>query len=230
MIIGCGPEPVCSNTTASGSGTSNGDSRTYTCNAGFSGSNTTRTCSSDTWGGFCPTCTFIPQCGSAPPCSNATASGTGTSQGDTRTYTCNPGSSGSSTSRTCDASGNWNGSCPSCIVAGSCGSAPVCPNTTVSGSGTSDGDSRTYTCGVGYIGPTPTSTCGAGAWSGSCPACSIDGCGPQPTCPNAFASGVGTSDGSSLIFTCLTDSSISKTIPCVSDPDGDYWGGSCPSC
>jgi len=59
-VVDCGAPPSCPNATPSAGGTTYGSSRTYSCDAGFSGSDTIRNClSGGTWDGFCPTCASV---------------------------------------------------------------------------------------------------------------------------------------------------------------------------
>ena len=126
---------------------------------------------------------------------NGQVSTTGTTFGQTATYSCNTGYNlvGDST-RTCQATGMWSGSAPTCqsmflfssvnyqaistyvsllpIVA-DCGALSNPVNGQVTTSGTTFGQTATYSCNTGYnlVGES-TRTCQAtGNWSGSAPMC-----------------------------------------------------------
>jgi CUB/sushi domain-containing protein len=168
---GCSSTTSCANASTTDTGTADGATRLYSCDAGFTGSSSSLTCSLGAWDNNCPTCVPPPTCSDAPTCANATATGSGSNEGDRRAYACDSGYSGFSTENICT-SGLWVGSCPDCRTLGSCSNnTPTCANATMSGSGTSGGSVRTYTCDAGYTGSPDTFTCSSGYWVGSCPIC-----------------------------------------------------------
>ena len=169
-----------------------GDTRTYTCSAGYTltGSATT-TCQADhAWSNPAPICAPS-SCGAVPTAPSngavtAPSPGAGVTS-DTVSYTCNAGytRTGPATA-TCQASGSWTAA-PVC-AANSCGAAPSAPaHGTVTapspGAGVT-GDSVTYACNAGYsLSGGPTATCQAsGSWTAPA-SCTADACTPDLTAP-----------------------------------------------
>ncbi|MBI5498035.1 MAG: choice-of-anchor D domain-containing protein [Deltaproteobacteria bacterium] len=114
--VDCGSLTNPSNGTVSAPTTTFGATATYACNTGYniSGSST-RTCGAGgTWSGSAPTCPPI-NCGSLSNPTNGSVSAPTTTYGSTATYSCNTYyvMSGAS-SRTCQLSGSWSGSAPTC--------------------------------------------------------------------------------------------------------------------
>ena len=120
-------------------GTTLGQTATYSCNAGYDlVGNSTRVCeTTGLWSGSAPTCpsklviinhqvrlciyvyifllSTVVDCGPLPNPVNGQVNTTGTTYGQTATYSCNTGYRllGDST-RTCQATGSWSGSAPTC--------------------------------------------------------------------------------------------------------------------
>jgi sulfatase modifying factor 1 len=171
-----------------------GASATYSCNAGYDLSGTpTRTCQTDgTWSGAPPTCT-VRDCGALTAPLDGTVSAPDTTYSATATYSCDSGYdlSGSAT-RTCQASGTWSGTAPTCIVR-DCGVLPSPANGTVSAPNTTYSATATYSCSAGFsLSGAPTRTCQAnGTWSGAAPFCRGPSCqsgsrGAGLTCGPSF--------------------------------------------
>ncbi len=169
--------PVFANATPSGSGFSEGSTWTYQCNRNFTGGSSTIVCHNTVWqdpgGGppVDPKCVPL-MCPVAPTYPNATATGTGVGQGDTRTYICNLGFVGQTLTIMCD-NGQWidiltgqppGPGGPNCHVPSTCPAAPAYPNATASGTGVNEGDTRVYTCDLGFKGSVVTLICSAGQW------------------------------------------------------------------
>ena len=126
---------------------------------------------------------------------NGQVSTTGTTFGQTATYSCNTGYNlvGDST-RTCQATGNWSGSAPTCqsmllfssvnyqaistyvsllSIVADCGALSNPANGQVNTSGTTFGQTATYSCNTGYnlVGDSTRMCQANGDWSGSAPTC-----------------------------------------------------------
>jgi hypothetical protein len=135
--------------------------------------------------GAATTCTMV-DCGALLNPTNGTVAVSASTFGSTATYSCSTGYqlSGVAT-RTCQASGAWSGSAPSCPIV-DCGALLNPTNGTVAVSASTFGSTATYSCSTGYqLSGAATRTCQAsGAWSGSAPSC-------VSRCPNgmAFVSG-----------------------------------------
>jgi hypothetical protein len=114
-------------------------------------------------------------CHAPPALVNGLVSAPLTTFGAVATYGCNLGYSltGLAT-RTCQASGTWSGTPPTCLLV-DCGALPAIANGLVKAVATTYGATATYACSAGYfLTGTPTRTCQAdGTWSGSTPVCSI---------------------------------------------------------
>ena len=220
-----------------GGGTSVGNSRTVSCAAGYSGScsPTSITCqSSGAWSSSsCGGCLRV--CSSpATPAEGKVGAG-GSVQGNTRTVACAAGYSGacSATTITCQSNGAWTGvSCTSCLRV--C-SAPALPtNGQLTGSGTTEGSTRSVSCASGYSGSCSAAsiTCQAnGAWTTSdCAACLII-C-PAPSTPtNGQLTGSGITDGSTRSVACVsgyTGSCSPATMTCQST--GAWSTSDCTAC
>ncbi len=212
------------------SGTSGvtGDTRTYSCNAGFtlSGSTTT-TCRPDgSWSNAAPTCT-AQACSPSltAPANGAVSSTTGTT-GDVRTYTCNPGYTLVGTaSATCQSNNTWTTTATPTCAPNSCGPVPTAPtNGTVTaptpGAGVT-GDTVTYACSTGFtLVGSATATCQTtGAWTAA-PTCR-DSVAPDTTIVNkpalvstsATAAFTYTATESPATFECALDGSPFVSCP-----------------
>ena len=194
-----------------------GETATYSCNTGYNlVGNNTRTCqATGNWSGSAPICqrmlllsnmpikyvhnvfllSTVVDCNALSDPANGQVSTTGTTFRETATYSCNTGYDlvGDNT-RTCQATGNWSGSAPTCECMLLLSNIPIkyvhnvfllstvidCnalsdpANGQVSHTaGTTFEQTATYSCDTGYnlVGDS-TRTCGAaGAWSGSEPTC-----------------------------------------------------------
>ena len=261
--VDCGtlPDPV--NGQVNTTGTTLGQTATYSCNRGYNlVGDSTRTCqATGAWSGSAPTCqgTYIViewyqlsskvcvhdvfllstavDCGTLPDPVNGQVNTTGTTLGQTATYSCNRGYNlvGDST-RTCQATGAWSGSAPTCqstyvviewyqlsnkvcvhdvfllSTAVECGTLPNPVNGQVNTTGTTLGQTATYSCNRGYnlVGDS-TRTCQAtGAWSGSAPTCrGVLLSYRQGECM-CSALGVSVVRGSALYITLAATSSMSQ--------------------
>ncbi|HET7538646.1 MAG TPA: hypothetical protein VFK05_02205 [Polyangiaceae bacterium] len=130
----CGTLAAPSNGSISVPSTLVGATATYSCNAtsGYtlSGSATRQCQTSATWSGTAPTCT-LKDCGALTSPTNGSVSQSNTKVGGTATYSCNSGYvlNGNAT-RTCQTSGAWDGSAPTCTQkvanGGSCSNGNQC--------------------------------------------------------------------------------------------------------
>ncbi|XP_078583892.1 P-selectin-like [Branchiostoma floridae x Branchiostoma japonicum] len=145
----------------------------------------------------------VVQCPALSNPTNGAVSYSSRNYGDVASYTCNTGynMAGSST-RTCQSSGSWSYSAPSCRVV-------QCPfpnnptNGAVSYISRNYGDVATYSCNAGYnLAGSSTQTCqSSGSWSPSAPTCDLGQC-PMLTAPtNGIVSG-SNFYGGVLTFTC----------------------------
>jgi CUB/sushi domain-containing protein len=159
-------------------GTSHGNTATYTCDTGFAlvGSETL-TCGEDgMWSDPPPVCQrVVAMCTILKTPANGTLILTGTSHGSTATYTCDSGFAlvGSET-LICGEDGMWSDPPPVCqrVVA-----VYIILKTPANGTliltGTSHGNTATYTCDTGFaLVGSETLTCGEdGMWSDPPPVC-----------------------------------------------------------
>lgn len=210
-----------------------GDVATFTCNAGYSLSGmATLTCRADgSWSGSAPTCTPNP-CTPLTPPANGMVSRTTGSTGDVATYSCNMGYSLSgSASRTCQASGNWSGTAPTC-QANACPTLSPPTNGMVSPTSGTTGTVATYSCSTGYaLVGTATRTCQAsGDWSGSAPTCQGNFCSPDLTAPtHGTVSHTMRRTGQAATFSCDAGYTLVGNATLTCQPDGS-WSHSAPTC
>lgn len=179
--VNCGAAPAANaNGSVSGSGTTYNSTRTYSCNAGYSGGGMLSCQANGMWSGGTPACNLVnPYCSPTAP-ANGMVSG-GTTIGSVATYTCNSGytlSSGSAM-RTCNAggpTGTLSGTQPVCSPV-DCGALTNPSNGTVNTSGgTTFGSTATYACNPGYMssGGNASRMCQANmTWSGSPLVCTM---------------------------------------------------------
>lgn len=209
-----------------------GATATYACNTGNKMIGTaTRSCQPDgSWSGTAPTCAAV-DCGTPKALPNGTATGTATTYNSVVTYACNAGYNFSgSTSSTCQASGMWSGTAPSCSIK-DCGALTAPSNGTVSASTTTYGASATYACNTGYTLSSSTArTCGAdGTWSGSAPTCGPKDCGALTAPSNGTISQPSTVVGATATYSCNTGYALNGTATrqCQTSV---MWSGNAPTC
>ena len=215
-VVDCNALSDPANGQVSTSGTTFGETATYSCNTGYNlvGDNT-RTCqATGNWSGSEPTCermlllsnipikyvhnvfllSTVVDCNALSDPTNGQVSTSGTTFGETATYSCNTGYNlvGDNT-RTCQATGNWSGSEPTCermlllsnmpikyvhnvfllSTVVNCNALSDPANGQVSTSGTTFGETATYSCNTGYnlVGDNTRTCQTTGNWSGSEPTC-----------------------------------------------------------
>lgn len=182
-LVDCGTLSPPANGTVSAPTTTYGATASYACDFGYvlSGSSTRSCQSSGTWSGSAPACSPV-DCGPLSSPGNGNVTYASTTYGSTATYACNGGYTLSgSASRTCDGTGTWTGSAPSCVSSG-CGALSSPANGMVSAPSTAIGDFATYTCNSGYqiLGSTRRVCETTSNWSGAAPSCGLQltcGCG-----------------------------------------------------
>ncbi|XP_019863662.1 PREDICTED: CUB and sushi domain-containing protein 1-like isoform X3 [Amphimedon queenslandica] len=226
--IDCGPqpEPDPNGSIKATQGTSLRNQTAYQCNAGYTleGSETIYCQNDGTYSDKAPTCQRI-DCGDLSDIANGEVSiAPDTMLGSNATYSCNDGYTLQGDSvRTCQASGQWSGSEPTCTPV-DCGDLDnpengwvhISPNTLLGGQ-------ALYRCKLGYeLSSDVVRTCQAsGQWSGSAPTCDPIDCGDQPTSdPNGqIESTEGTSLGDKTTYSCNTGYFLvgSATIYCQND-------------
>ncbi|CAI8054234.1 CUB and sushi domain-containing protein 1, partial [Geodia barretti] len=211
------------------SGKSEGDTATYTCNDGYEviGAPVLNCQDDGTWDDSPPVVNVV-VCTTLGNPSNGMVSLTGTSIGNTATYTCYDGYELVGVQvLNCQSNGMWDNSPPIC--------RPLCPNLgnlangEVSLSGNSEGDRATYACNEGYeLVGTPVINCeDGGTWDDPPPTCT-------PLCPDASnpANGVvsqsGNSEGDTATFAC-NDGYELVGAPVLTCQDDGTWDNSPPA-
>ncbi len=184
--------------------TTYGAMATYTCSSGYTVSGASmRTCqASGTWSGTAPTCAPV-DCGSLSNPTHGAVSAASTTYGAMATYTCSSGYTVSGASmRTCQASGTWSGTAPTCAPV-SCGALTAPANGTVSTTGTTYGGTATYACNMGYVvSGAAMRTCQAsGTWSGTAPTC-MPHCPAPPSVANGTVSAPSGNPGALATYSC----------------------------
>ncbi|XP_019638158.1 PREDICTED: fibrillin-1-like, partial [Branchiostoma belcheri] len=203
---------------------------TFTCNTGYNlVGPSTLTCQRDgTWSGSPPTCEAV-QCPTLSNPTNGDVSYSTRYYGDVASYLCDTGYSlnGYST-RTCQSSGSWSQSAPTCEV-GQCPTLTSPVNGAVSGSN-GYGGTLTFTCNTGYnLVGSSTLTCQSDlTWSGSSPTCSIVQC-PLLAAPDNGGKTGGNSYQDVVTFSCNLGYDLvgSSSLTCRADAS---WSGSAPTC
>ncbi|HJL00732.1 MAG TPA: EGF domain-containing protein [Polyangiaceae bacterium LLY-WYZ-15_(1-7)] len=233
--IDCGPLGNPANGSVDAPSTGFSAVATYSCSTGYLlEGDATRTCGGDgLWSGSEPSCRLV-DCGSLGSPANGSVSTDRTTLGGTASYGCNTGYEivGTDT-RTCEASGSWSGSAPSCTPV-DCGSLPSPTNGSVSFSSTTFGSIASYSCDSGFMmtGGDVARTCQAeGTWSGNAPMCvpEIVDCGSPPSLSGGSVSAPSTTAGSFATYSCSSGRQMAGSDLLYCDADGD-WLGALPVC
>ncbi|XP_064387710.1 sushi, von Willebrand factor type A, EGF and pentraxin domain-containing protein 1-like isoform X5 [Halichondria panicea] len=222
--VPCGNPPTIPNGSRTFTGTTFEETATYSCENGYqsSGSSTVTCQASGSWG-TAPTCQPVP-CGNPPTIPNGSRTFTGTTFGDTATYSCENGYqlSGSSTV-TCQASGSWS-TASTCSLRVPCGDPPTIPNGFKTFTGTTFGETATYTCNTGYqlLGSSTVTCQASGSWS-TAPTCSPVPCGNPPTIPNGSRTFTGTTFEETATYSCENGYQLSgsSTVTCQASGSWD---------
>ncbi|HVZ73733.1 MAG TPA: hypothetical protein VHJ20_15240 [Polyangia bacterium] len=207
VIRDCGALTNPTNGSVSDPTTTVGATATYSCTTGYGPSGSaTRTCQTNgAWSGTAPTC-VIAQCPALNSPTGGSVSAPNLTYGSTAMYTCNTGYSlVGIASRTCQASGTWSGSPPTCAPV-DCGVPSKPGNGTVTYTTTTYGSSATYGCNTGYtLSGATTTTCQANqAWSGTLPTCVPHDCGAL-SISNGNATYSSTTLGATATVNCNTN-------------------------
>ncbi|MGC4118128.1 MAG: hypothetical protein QM765_26975 [Myxococcales bacterium] len=193
-----------------------GHSVTYSCDAGYTlgGGSAARECQADgTFAGAAPTCTANP-CPALTAPANGTVSAASGVTGDVVTYGCNGGYSiqGAAT-RTCQTSGTWSGTAPTCqLVMTGC-----TPNPCVHSASCTPVGATGYSCG----------TCDAG-WQGA-------NCDQPITCSGAVAPAHGSVSaatatfGNAVTYGCDGGYTLSGSATRACQANGTF-AGTAPTC
>jgi CUB/sushi domain-containing protein len=213
-----------------------GASATYSCSMGYVlGAGGTRLCGADgKWTGTAPTCSIV-DCGTLTAPTNGSVSAPKTTYGQVATYSCMTGygPSGSAT-RTCQASGAWDGMAPTCVVA-NCPALSGPAGGTVSAPTLTYGSTATYSCNMGYtMSGMSTRTCQPGGstmgtWSGTAPTCTIVDCGALTAPTSGTVAAPTTTYGSTAMYSCNTGYGPSGSVSRSCQADGT-WSGTAATC
>jgi len=205
---GCANDPVsCSTTDSSGACADvapPGTGFTCTCSAGFVVDTTTPSS---------PTCTYR-DCGAPSVQTGYTFNSGTTYYTSTRTATCASGYSGTATSITCGANGQWSASA-GCTL--NCSTSPTQTNYVIATGASNQGATRTVTCGSGYSGTASSITCGTNsAWSTSS-GCTLN-CSTSPTQTGYTVSAGASNQGATRTTSCASGySGTGTSITCQSN-------------
>ncbi|XP_069129181.1 E-selectin-like [Argopecten irradians] len=222
-----------------------GCSRTFSCASGYNigGSVFTVNCqSAGSWTGSSYSCTPV-DCGEPTVTeANGVVSSGCTTFDCSRTFGCATGYNigGSVFTVTCQSSGSWTGSSYSCTLV-DCGEPTVTEANGVVSSGCTTFDcSRTFGCATGYNigGSVFTVTCqSSGSWTGSSYSCTpaVVTCPAHPVIAYATMTGSGTSEGTTITYTCdvgaiLVSGSNPASSTCNSQGDWSTANINCAKC
>jgi hypothetical protein len=232
----CGALMAPTNGSVAATVTTFGASATYSCAMGYVlGAGATRMCGADgNWTGTAPTCSIV-DCGALAAPTNGSVSAPKTTYGQVATYSCMAGygPSGSAT-RTCQASGSWDGVAPTCVVA-NCPALSSPTGGTVSAPTLTYGSTATYSCSTGYtLSGMSTRMCQSsgstmGTWSGTAPTCTIVDCGALMAPTSGTVSAPTTTYGSMATYGCNTGYAASGSVTRTCQGDGT-WSSTAPTC
>ncbi len=209
-----------------------GASARFSCDAGFTLVGAVeRVCQADgTWSGEVAFCSSI-DCGELAAPTNGSVAVPSTGFSATATYACDPGylleGDGA---RTCQMSGTWSGSAPTCRLV-ECGALAPPVEGTVMVDRTTLGGTATYACNEGWTTMDPlTRTCGVdGSWSGSAPTCGPVDCGPLMAPTNGAVGVASTTFGSIAMYSCDDGFELVGVDTRECQATG-VWSGAPPSC
>jgi hypothetical protein len=221
----CGALAAPTNGSVSDPATTVGATATYSCVMGYGPSgSSTRTCQTDgTWSGTAPTC-ILATCPSLAGPSGGSVVASGLTFMSTATYSCDAGYllAGSPT-RTCQASGFWSGTAPTCNPV-DCLTPGAPQHGTVTAATTTLNSIAQYACNAGYdLNGATTRKCQTnGAWNGVVPTCAPKDCNMPSGTANGSVSASVTTFGATATYTCATNYALSPagaagTRTCQSD-------------
>jgi CUB/sushi domain-containing protein len=209
------------------------DSRViYRCNDGYTlDGSEFRTCGQNgQWSGSLPSCKLV-ECGDPGNVPNSVRSLSGVTYSSTVEYTCNRGFVLSGLRiRTCQRSGAWSGSAPSCQII-SCGDPGSPRNGFKNSTQTTFGTVVEFDCNSGYaLRGSKRISCGANAmWSASAPMCEISSC-PDPGTPDKGSRVLGQlTVGSIVTYSCIRGYRIDGVQSRLCLPSRT-WTGTLPGC
>ncbi|XP_033110344.1 multiple epidermal growth factor-like domains protein 10 [Anneissia japonica] len=154
--------------------------------------------------GYTGTRCLANDCGNLDNIENGMTSYTGTTFGMNTTYTCNIGYNINGVMiRTCEATGLWSGSPPTCEVV-SCGDPGSIINGIRMGANETYGSIVTYVCNTGYnlLGAASVTCQPEGTWSQSAPVCQVVNCGIVSVGEGVFVNGGIFTYNAVLMFIC----------------------------
>ncbi|XP_052212552.1 fibropellin-3-like [Dreissena polymorpha] len=148
-------------------------------------------------------------------------------------YSCSVGYTltGIST-RTCTATGAWDGSSPTCVIKDCKAITAPSSGTIDQGTGTTYGSSSYFTCNTGYtlIGALSTTCTSAGNWDNPKPVCEIKDCGTLSEPMNGDVDlSQGTKYGAKASFTCKTGHTL-VGLPSPTCTSAGIWSSAAPVC
>jgi len=221
-LVSCGAPSVTSEyvLTANSGGTSYGAVYSFTCAAGYAGSDGTISCgSSGTW--TSPSGCSIGSCGSIPNQANYVIAAGLSTVGSTRTVTCATGYTGTATSISCQSSLAW--SSPSGCTLVSCGSPVASAGYTLGSGSTSYNSVYTMTCATGYSGTAASIVCQpGGSWSTQSGCSAITNyCSTTPTFIGYVVASGTQAIGATRTVTCATG--YTGTPPAIACQSGGAW-------
>jgi formylglycine-generating enzyme len=182
----------------------------------------------------CTTPACVADCGPLATPANGTVSTPATTEGSTATYLCTTTGyvlSGGA-ARTCQSSGVWSGSAPTCLPA-DCGvlSAPV--NGVVVAPTTTYGSTAIYSCmtaGYTLSGGAARICQSSGSWSGGTPTCVPVDCGVLSAPDNGAVVAPTTTSSSTATYSCRTAGYILSGAATRTCQSSGTWSGSAPTC
>jgi hypothetical protein len=231
-IKDCGPLTAPKDGSVSAPTTTYGSTATYSCAAGFGPSgSSTRTCQLDgTWDGMQPTC-VVANCPALQGPTGGSVSAPTLTYGSTGSYLCDVGYIiNGLMSRMCQSNGQWSGTQPTCDPK-DCGAPGKPLHGSVVAATTTNTSRANYMCDSGYtLSGSSTRTCQSDQmWSGSVPSCLPNDCGAPGAIAFGMVSYSATSFGSSAIYSCTTNYTISGGSASVTCQANGQWTVK-PSC
>ncbi|KAH3829240.1 hypothetical protein DPMN_131234 [Dreissena polymorpha] len=208
---------------------------TFTCNTGYTRNGPSSvTCQSDAaWSGAKPTCTINYCPDLTAPINGAVQFIPSKDYLSKAEYSCSVGYTltGIST-RTCTATGAWDGSSPTCVIKDCKAITAPSSGTIDQGTGTTYGSSSYFTCNTGYtlIGALSTTCTSAGNWDNPKPVCEIKDCGTLSEPMNGDVDlSQGTKYGAKASFTCKTGHTL-VGLPSPTCTSAGIWSSAAPVC
>ncbi|KAL4228764.1 hypothetical protein ACF0H5_011806 [Mactra antiquata] len=208
----------------------------YYCDTGYDLSGPTYALceESSSWNASTPTCTIV-DCGNVTAPVDGFIFATGTVYSSVVSYTCDTGYdlTGGDNVRFCDASGNWTGTAPTCVIV-DCNSLSAPTDGSVNTeNGTTYGFTAIYSCVTGYnmTGGDVERTCELdGNWTGIAPQCLIVDCDIPVTPSNGAVNFTTTTYGSFIEYSCIVGHHLNGSYNATCEESGSWSSGSDLSC